>query len=579
MDPSEIVVLARGARLEPIAAQYALLFEAAHDSSLKPPTGAGAAPVEEVLGPRHWAEDRAAQLVSKLVANSAMFKGLRVLHCLEEQMIHEFVGIFQALRLDSFLRDSGILNCHLRGERKWFDRLSLVRRVTGSTYNLDYDDSDHSGLRRGLAAEYAGIRRTNWFRVAKFGLRRFVPLHSAWTEARLTRSGPVTKGGVWFFGAAYNTMAIGLAYGAAFPRMQYSFSDPDEGGKKLLERGTIGVPIFRFLQHSDILRGGEIKKIARESAAKLQELPLCSDEEQARDIYARSERFQYLLHRSLPWVVGLIRASERMLEATRPETIVVGNAAFERPLLLLAKRAGIPTVMLQHGVVHPYYRVLDQPVDHFLVRGDFFRECLGDALKRKAMVLDVPDWTPPSQNGQRGSDILFITSPVEVEARADFREVGEIVSILLKTASECGARLVIRVHPTESVARYRAIVDNITTTVDPKPTVLFSHQTPMAPVLETAAVVVLYHSTVFLECLAAGVPMVSPGWHDFPFKDRYVEENVFNFADDLGDLEKMVVKGLHGELKPRSQKLPRFLRPTHGDEVREFFGSIAGARV
>ena len=268
-----------------------------------------------------------------------------------------------------------------------------------------------------------------------------------------------------------------------------------------------------------------------------------------------------------------------MLEATHPEMIVVGNAAFERPLLLLAKQAGIPTIMLQHGVVHPYYRVLDQPVDHFLVRGGFFRDCLGDALKRKATVLDVPDWTPPEQNRQRGSDILFITSPVEVEARADFREVPEIISILLKKASECGARVVIRVHPTESVARYRAIVEQILETLDPKPTVIFSHQTPMAPVLETAAVVVLFHSTVFLECLAAGVPMVSPGWHDFPFKDRYVEEDVFNFANDLEDLGTMVLKCLRGELEPRSQKLKRFLRPTGGSELREFVNSIVEAKV
>jgi capsule polysaccharide modification protein KpsS len=168
---------------------------------------------------------------------------------------------------------------------------------------------------------------------------------------------------------------------------------------------------------------------------------------------------------------------------------------------------------------------------------------------------------------------VFITSPVEVEPRYDSREIPEILSVLLRKASGSGRKLVVRVHPTENVSTYRALIDEQLQGLDPKPDVSFSQRTPIDSVVRSAAVVVLFNSTVFLNCLAAGAPMISPGWHDFPFKDEYIQEKVFNFANDLKHLAVLVQKGLNGELEYRPERLERFLRPTRSAEVTHFLES------
>jgi hypothetical protein len=573
VDLSRIVLLGRRAKAETIDTNCGLLFEAADDSSLVPKCAGETIPCKELLGSREWAEDRSAELLSKLVANSPEHKNIRVLELFEEQMMHELVGIFQALRIDSFLRDSGVVSCELRGERNWFDRLLAVREISGTKYRLEYRDGG-SASGRTLRREYAGFRRTNWLQIGKLAARRISPVYASWIEARLNKSERVVPGGMWFFGAAYNTTAIGVAYSSALPGLQHVYADPQESGRNLRECGLLGVPLFRFASWNKLPRRSELRAISDSIVSRLKAVPLSGPGQQVRDLYLRSPRFSYLLDRLLPWGALLICAGERMLEEVRPELIVVGNAAFERALLLLALQHGIPTVMLQHGVIHPYYRVLDQPVDHFLARGEFFRDCVGPMLKAKTEVLDIPESKIPKEEISTGKDLVFVTSPVEVEARYDAREVPEILLILLKEASSSKRKLVIRVHPTENVSLYERMVEERLPSLENRPQVSYSQRSPIDDVIKDAAVVVMFHSTLFMKCLAAGVPMVSPGWHDFPFKTRYAEEGVFNFAEDMEDLRSLVQQGVQGKLQCPRQKLGCFVRPTRTDEVARFFNSI-----
>ena len=92
-------------------------------------------------------------------------------------------------------------------------------------------------------------------------------------------------------------------------------------------------------------------------------------------------------------------------------------------------------------------------------------------------------------------------------------------------------------------------------------------------VLANTAVAVTYSSTVFLDCLRRGIPIISFGWHDFAYKSLIEQHNVFHFARDLADLENLVEKALNGEL-PVSKDYDRFLAPTSKLELSEFFRSL-----
>jgi len=60
--------------------------------------------------------------------------------------------------------------------------------------------------------------------------------------------------------------------------------------------------------------------------------------------------------------------------------------------------------------------------------------------------------------------------------------------------------------------------------------------------LANTAVAVTYSSTVFLDCLRHGIPIISFDWHDFAYKSLIEEHNVFHFARDLADLESLAIQ-------------------------------------
>lgn len=571
MTARTFVLLSRGSRALAGDTVCGLLFEAAPDSSLRPAPPVSVVDAHELLGPREWAEDRAAALVRKLIRSSPTYCDVNVLEIGEEQLMHEFVKIFQVLRIDQYLSHAGFNTCVIRGERDWFDRLISVQQVLGSSYQIQFQSADGPEVHAKLRTHWHRQGLASLIHVARLGLRRLLPAETSWLEARMMKKTEVIPGGLWFYGAAYNTSGIGVAYGRALPDLKHAYADIDEGGRKLKECGLAGIPIFQFVRFRELPSRRLVRELAGKIASSITNAPLQGDDAHVRDVFIHSAPYDYFLRRLVPWFLAYIVAAKCMLQEAKPDVLVVGNAAYERPLLLLSGSQGIPRVMLQHGVVHSYYRVLDQPIDYFLVRGEFFCECMGPQLRNKATVLNFPESNinPVVESEKR--DIVFISSPVEVEQRADARELAEIISVLLREAVRSGRRLVIRVHPTENVATYKALVAAHAPELSAKAEVLYSHRTGLDDVIRSAALVVLYHSTVFLNCIAADVPVVSFGWHEFPFKSHYEQLGIFNFAASLEELSTLIRKGIEGELPSHSGLLSRFLRQTEPDEIRHFF--------
>lgn len=574
MSAKRFVLLARGSRARAGDTACGLLFETAPDSSLRPAPPVSVVDAKELLGPREWAEDRAAVLVRKLIPSSPTYCDVNVLEIGEEQLMHEFVKIFQVIRIYQYLSHAGFDTCVVRGDLDLFDRLVSVQQALGCPYQIEFQKCDGKEVNTKLRAHWQSQGLRSLIHVARLALRRILPSQTAWLEARMMKKTNVVPGGLWFYGAAYNTSGIGAEYGRALPDLKHAYADIDEGGRKLKECGLAGIPIFQFVRFGELPSRRVVRELADKIAPSIENAPLQGEDAHVRDIYLRSAPFNYFVCRLLPWFLAYIVAAKRMLQVAKPDVLVVGNAAYERPLLLSAQLQPITRVMLQHGVVHSYYRVLDQPIDYFLVRGEFFRDCLGPQLRSKATVLDSPGSNIQPAIGSEKRDIVFISSPVEVEPRADARELPEIISVLLRESLRCGRRLVIRVHPTENVATYKALFAKHAPELSAKADIVYSHRSGLDDVIRSAALVVLYHSTVFLNCIAAGVPIVSFGWHEFPFKSHYEHLGIFNFAASLEELSTLIRKGIEGELPSPSGQLNCFLRPTESHEIRHFFDRI-----
>jgi hypothetical protein len=237
--------------------------------------------------------------------------------------------------------------------------------------------------------------------------------------------------------------------------------------------------------------------------------------------------------------------------------------------------------MLQHGVMHWVYAVADQPVTTFLLRGKFFQQALNEKLRNKTVICNYPQENRPTIEAAAESrrDVLFITTPYESAAFFHPAELREILGCLLRVCEHCQRRLVIRVHPVEKLSSYRSLVQELQQTSGSHAEVLYSQGPGVEDVLARSCVAVLYFSTMFLDCLRHGIPIISFDWHWFPNKQHYEQEGIFQFANSLVHLEELIREGVAGLLRSRRDGLEAFMAGTKADEISRLLADLWGSRV
>jgi hypothetical protein len=260
---------------------------------------------------------------------------------------------------------------------------------------------------------------------------------------------------------------------------------------------------------------------------------------------------------------------DRWVESVRPDAVIVGNPVFEAYALHAARRRGIPTILLQHGILGDFCQFVDPPVDHYVVRGEFWKQFLAPAARSRARVLNPAQAVPVTSATRADSGTLvFISAPYATQEFLDERDLDEILAVLVVAALEAGRELVIRVHPLEQVAYYRQRVGGILAGMPNAPATSYSQGPGLDDVLGRAAVAVTFSSTVFLDCLRHRVPILSFAWHDFSYRRQIEQWGVFRFAHDLVDLKLLIADGLAGRLNPFAKSAESFLAATPGDVLR-----------
>ena len=83
---------------------------------------------------------------------------------------------------------------------------------------------------------------------------------------------------------------------------------------------------------------------------------------------------------------------------------------------------------------------------------------------------------------------------------------------------------------------------------------------------------------MFLDCLLHGIPIISLAWHWFPNKRHFEEENIFNFAGSLRELEELVHKGVAGQLGSRRDGLEAFMARTQPEEISRLLAELWQSR-
>jgi hypothetical protein len=292
--------------------------------------------------------------------------------------------------------------------------------------------------------------------------------------------------------------------------------------------------------------------------------------------------FGQFLKRHLPEGLYETTLYERFIERAAPSALVVGNPVFEGYALHAARKRGIPTVLLQHGVLGDYCQLSDPPADHYVVRGRFWQDFLAEVPRRRSSILNVPAEVTKALDdlplkSTRGH-ILFVTAPYGLQEFWNLADLDDIMLVLLQAASKTGHPLAIRVHPLEQVDFYQRRVQELSEKLESDCPVQYSQGAGEDEIVANAAVAVIYSSTMFLSCLRHRVPVVACDWHHFSFKPGIKQRQVFHFATSLADLSSLVERGAGGRLPAFDGDASDFLAQTEIGALRAQLKSLVNDR-
>ena len=194
--------------------------------------------------------------------------------------------------------------------------------------------------------------------------------------------------------------------------------------------------------------------------------------------------------------------------------------------LLLAKARGLPTVACHHGALDGRHLFKRNHADKILAKGTMERDYLvgtcGVAeaeveIGAPAEVLDTRD-----SRHREASAIVFFSEAYETLAGRAEEFYRDVLPPLADVAQQAGKRLVVKLHPAESVWERGRMVRRVLTAQQRKVTELVSG--PLhAELLRQAWVGVTILSTVAMECTRLGIACFLCEWLDYgPY--GYVEQ-------------------------------------------------------
>jgi hypothetical protein len=388
-------------------------------------------------------------------------------------------------------------------------------------------------------------------------------------------------GGIWFYSTARTYTSIGLLYEPYFPAaLRFLVEDAATGGAALADIGRTYATIYDFAAPDMIPTSAEIAEAGQVIRQHIAMPALEEEERLARDLLLESQFLSTFMSRHLTDGLYQTCLFEAWADRVRPAALVVGNPVFEGYALHAARKRGIPTILLQHGILGDYTQLSDPPVDHYVVRGAFWRQFLSASAGARARVLNPPrpGKSAPASPARRA--ILFLTAPHAFEGFWHQSDITDILKALLRSAATEASELIIRVHPREQIGFYEAHVRRLLAGESRPPAVSYSQSTPIEPVLQRSAVAVTYFSTAFLDCLRHHVPVVSFGWHDFPFKRQLERHGVFHFASSIAELSRYAARAVRGQLPAFAGDAEPFLATMGEEELRRgLAGLVSGAQA
>lgn len=217
---------------------------------------------------------------------------------------------------------------------------------------------------------------------------------------------------------------------------------------------------------------------------------------------------------------------------------------YTRLPVMLAARRGIPTVDFHHGALDGRYVLKDLPCDIYLAKNQMERDYLLRVcgLPLEKVVIGAPSEGGPSSvrgtESVKRDSIFFFSEPYDVAGMRADEVYRELLPPLCRVASENGRRLVVKLHPFESLAQRKKILREVLPTRDR--TIVSVIDGPLTPELMARAWFgITVESTTAIDCLRNGIACFLCGWlslSPFGYAQQFARFGVGQALEDVQEI-------------------------------------------
>jgi hypothetical protein len=241
-----------------------------------------------------------------------------------------------------------------------------------------------------------------------------------------------------------------------------------------------------------------------------------------------SHEVQEAIRRVMPLLLAEIDLEHNCLEHVRPDMVWVANQWGSEGCMLQAAHArDIPVTQVQHGGLEQYYSCAPIYTEQFLVWNEFWRQAVNASFHGAVRIVEPhnPASASPAASAMNGGHasgapqngaVTFFTNPPEVVPMWNPSVVRWETVTLLQELTGRGKAVTLRAHPMDGLDQY-AVAWRENYGALPKNLAL-DKGTPLEPLLARTHIALMVFSTVVMDCITHGIPVVGLGWYDFMFK-------------------------------------------------------------
>lgn len=272
----------------------------------------------------------------------------------------------------------------------------------------------------------------------------------------------------------------------------------------------------------------------------------------------------------------LREAWKRLLDSEPVKGVLCGDDLnyHTRLPLILAQNSGLNALYCSHGALDGGFLFKVPFADSYLVKGEMESDylqhaCAGTIAQEKIRVGAPRNDAVTNRRDQRDGALVFFSQPYEVDGGRVEEIYRELLPRLWRAARKRGRKMIIKLHPFESLQARKALVTSILSNDDHDHVEIVSG-VPPEEVMSRTWCGVSVDSSVAVECALRKIPFFLCGWLDFMgwgYLQQFERFGVGRVLDTPESIEQIPEMVAGYRSVPSTERIWHEADPTQLDEI------------